>query len=207
MDARAYRLSCLKESSVFEVDFPEVLQAKTTILEAAEHSGDEQLRPVVTAKSLNRLAADLTEDDWIEKLQTSGFEPKKNTVWILEGILYYLSHSDAMKVLNIIAEKCNITHTVLLADFMNKQATALSSSTYHFYCDWPDELLPSLGFSDVNLSQIGDADANFGLLQDPLNLFNKLRQLPRSIQIHPDDGTPCSRLYLLQASGVPNHSI
>lgn len=204
MDARSHRLSCLKESSVFEVDFPEVLHAKDTILEAAATSKDQHHHPIVTAKSLTRVAADLTEDDWLEKLQTSGFEPSKSTVWILEGILYYLSHTDAMKVLKTIAEKCNLTKTVLLADFMNKQATTLSSSTFHFYCDWPDELLPSLGFAHVTLSQIGDPDAHFGLLQDPLNLFNKLRNLPRSIQTHPDDGTPCGRLYLLQASGSPN---
>lgn len=204
MDARSYRLSCLKESSVFEVDFPEVLDAKATILEAAANSSDEHHHPTIRAKSLTRVAADLTEDAWLEKLQISGFEPKKSTVWILEGILYYLSHSNAARVLKIIAEKCNLTKTVLLADFMNKQATTLSSSTFHFYCDWPDELLPSLGFSDVKLSQIGDPDAHFGLLQDPLNLFNKLRNLPRSTQTHPDDGTPCSRLYLLQASGSPN---
>ncbi|XP_073037451.1 uncharacterized protein [Primulina eburnea] len=207
MDARAYRLSCLKESSLFEVDFPEVLKAKTEILEAAVNAMDEKQQPILKAKSLSRVAADLTEDDWLQKLQISGFEPKKSTVWILEGILYYLSHCQAMKVLKIIAEKCQLTHTVLLADFMNKQATTLSSSTFHFYCDWPDELLPSLGFSDVTLSQIGDPDANFGLLEDPLNLFNKLRSLPRSIQNHPDDGTPCGRLYLLQASGSPNQTI
>ncbi|XP_051124017.1 uncharacterized protein LOC127246603 [Andrographis paniculata] len=203
MDARSYRLNCLKESSVFEVDFPEVLEAKATILEAAIHSKEEHHHPVMTAKSLSRVAADLTEDDWLEKLQISGFESKKNTVWILEGIIYYLSQSDAMKVLKIIAENCSLTNTVLLADFMNKQATALSRDTYPFHCDWPDQLLPTLGFSEVKLSQIGDPDANFGLLQDPLNLFNKIRSLPRSIQTLPDDGTPCGRLYLLQAVGSP----
>ncbi|KAL8514381.1 hypothetical protein ACS0TY_013477 [Phlomoides rotata] len=204
MDARSHRLSCLKESSVFEIDFPDVLHAKATIIEAAMNSTDEHHHSIMTAKSLTRVAADLTEDNWIEKLQISGFEPNKSTVWILEGILYYLTHTNAMKVLKIIAEKCNLTNTVLLADFMNKQATTLSSSTFHFFCDWPDELLPSLGFADVKLSQIGDPDAHFGLLQDPLNLFNKLRSLPRSVQTHPDDGTPCGRLYLLQASGSPN---
>lgn len=189
------------------MDFPEVLQAKATIMEAATTSTDEHHHSMMTAKSVTRVAADLTEDDWMEKLQSSGFEPNKRTVWILEGILYYLSHTNAIKLLKIIAEKCNLTSTVLLADFMNKQATTtLSTSTFHFYCDWPDQLLPSLGFADVKLSQIGDPDAHFGLLQDPLNLFNKLRSLPRSVQTHPDDGTPCGRLYLLQASGSPKQN-
>ncbi|KAM3237113.1 hypothetical protein CQW23_10930 [Capsicum baccatum] len=203
MDTRAYRLSCLKDSNIFEVDFPEVLQMKTAIIEAATETTDEQKHQLMIAKSLNRVAADLREKDWLEKLQESGLKLNKKTVWVLEGILYYLSHSNAMDVLKIIANNCTSAHTVLLADFMNKQSTTMSSSNFHFYSDYPDQLLPSLGFSDVELSQIGDPDAHFGLLHDPLNLFNKLRNLPRSLQTHPDDGTPCCRLYLLKASGEP----
>ncbi|KAA8528647.1 hypothetical protein F0562_036002 [Nyssa sinensis] len=207
MDARAYRLSCLKDSKVFEVDFPEVLQMKTTILQAAAESTNEHQSPMMTAKSLSRVAADIRDNDWLEKLQISGFVPEKNTVWILEGILYYLSHSHAMEVLKIIADYCTLTRTVLLADFMNKPSTTLSNSVFHFYSDWPDHLLPPLGFSDVKLSQIGDPDAHFGLLHDPLNLFNKLRSLPRTLQTHPEDGKPCCRLYLVQASGSPDQTI
>lgn len=59
MDTRAYRLSCLKDSTIFEVDFPEVLQMKTTIVEAAAETTDEQKHQLMMAKSLNRVAADL----------------------------------------------------------------------------------------------------------------------------------------------------
>ncbi|KAE8100231.1 hypothetical protein FH972_018154 [Carpinus fangiana] len=207
MDARAYRLNCLKDSNVFEVDFPKVLQVKASLLQAAMESKDEHQHLKETAKSLTRVAADIRENDWLEKLQISGFMPEKNTIWVLEGILYYLPHSHATQVLKIIAEKCALTHTVLLADFMNKPSTTLSESIFHFYSDWPDHLLPSLGFPHVKLSQIGDPDAHFGLMHDPQNLFNKLRSLPRSVQQHPDDGTPCCRLYLVQASGSPNQTI
>ncbi|KAI9113208.1 hypothetical protein K1719_015733 [Acacia pycnantha] len=171
MDTRAYRLSCLKNSDVFEVDFAEVLQLKATILQAAKE--DDQQQIMCRAKSLTRVAADIREDDWLEKLKTSGFLPEKRTVWILE-------------------------------DFMNKPSTMLSSSSFHFYSDWPDHLLPSIGFARVKLSQIGDPDAHFGLLKDPLNQFNKLLSVPRSAQNHPDDGTPCCRLYLVEASGSPD---
>lgn len=199
-------MSCLKDSDVFEVDFPEVLEVKATILRAAEESTKDDQKIMSKAKSLTRVAADIREDDWLEKLQISGFLPEKKTVWILEGILYYLTQLHAMQVLRVIVEKCALTHTVLLADFMNKPSTTLSSSTFHFYSDWPDQLLPSIGFANVKLSQIGDPDAHFGLLNDPLNLFNKIRSLPRSVQTHPDDGTPCCRLYLVEASGSPNQS-
>ncbi|XP_015884638.2 uncharacterized protein LOC107420254 [Ziziphus jujuba] len=207
MDARAYRLSFLKESHVFEVDLPEVLQMKNTLLQAAMEATNYHQHLTMKAKSLSRVVADIRCNDWLEKLQISGFVPEKNTVWVLEGVLYYLSHSQAMQVLKIIADKCKLTQTVLLADFMNKASTTLSNSIFHFYSDWPDHLLPSLGFSHVKLSQIGDPDAHFGLMPDPLNLFNKLRSLPRSIQTHPDDGKPCCRLYLVQASGSPTKAI
>ncbi|KAK1288735.1 hypothetical protein QJS10_CPB19g00560 [Acorus calamus] len=202
MDARAYRLSCLKDSSVFEVDFPDLLQMKAALLSevmgSAKHNG-----LTMTAKSLIRVAADIREKDWLEKLQRCGFVPEKNTVWVLEGIIYYLPQAEAMQVLQSIASLCDLTHTVLLADFMNQSSTELSLSTFHFYSDWPEQLLPSLGFSHVKLSQIGDPDAHFGLMHDPLNLFNKLRKLPRSVQTHPEDGTPCRRLYLVESSGLP----
>ncbi|WOL13997.1 hypothetical protein Cni_G22777 [Canna indica] len=199
MDARAYRLSCLKESIVFEVDFPELLQVKASLLkELTSSSNDHQI--ALIAKSLIRVAADIREGDWIEKLQRCGYVPERNTVWVLEGILYYLPHLHAMQVLEAIAANCTSTRSVLLADFMNKSSISLSNSNFHFYSDWPDRLLPTLGYCHVKLSQIGDPDAHFGLLHDPQNLFNKLRNLPRSIEIHPEDGTPCRRLYLVEAS-------
>ena len=206
MDTRAYRLSCLKDSDVFEVDFPQVLDVKTTILQAAKDSSNDCQHIMSKAKSLTRVAADIRESDWLEKLEIAGYLPQKNTVWILEGILYYLTQSHAMQVLRILANKCALTHTVLLADFMNKPSTTLSNSAFQFYSDWPDQLLPSIGFTHVKLSQIGDPDAHFGLLNDPLNLFNKLRSLPRSLQTNPDDGTPCCRLYLVEASGSPDQN-
>lgn len=206
MDTRAYRLSCLKDSDVFEVDFAEVLEVKSTILQAAKESTYESQHIMSKAKSLTRVAADIRENDWMEKLQIAGFLPQKSTVWILEGILYYLAQSNAMQLLRILANNCVLTHTVILADFMNKSSTTLSNSVFQFYSDWPDQLLPSIGFTHVKLSQIGDPDAHFGLLNDPLNLFNKLRNLPRSLQTNPDDGTPCCRLYLVEASGSPDQS-
>ncbi|KAG6585829.1 hypothetical protein SDJN03_18562, partial [Cucurbita argyrosperma subsp. sororia] len=61
-----------------------------------------------------------------------------------------------------------------LSRFYEQTLNTLSNSVFHFYCDWPEHLLPSLGFSSTKLSQIGDPDAHFGLMHDPLNLFNKI---------------------------------
>uniref|UniRef100_M8B5S1 Uncharacterized protein n=1 Tax=Aegilops tauschii TaxID=37682 RepID=M8B5S1_AEGTA len=85
-----------------------------------------------------------------------------------------------------------------------RNAASLSQTMYHFYHDSPDLLLPSIGFSQAMLSQIGDPQAHFGLLSHPQNLFEKLRRLPRSVETNPEDGTPCRRLYLVEASASPD---
>ncbi|XP_052149667.1 uncharacterized protein LOC127768170 [Oryza glaberrima] len=206
MDARAYRLSCLKECTVFELDFPELLEMKTDLLHEAMSSANNQ-KLTMMAKSLTRVPADIRDGDWITKLQSYGYVPERNTIWVLEGILYYLHHVHAMQVLETIVACRTSVHTVLLADFMNKNAVSLSRAMYHFYHDSPDLLLPSIGFSQVTLSQIGDPQAHFGLLSHPQNLFDKLRRLPRSVETNPEDGTPCCRLYLVEASAFPDDQI
>ncbi|KAF7829675.1 putative S-adenosyl-L-methionine-dependent methyltransferase [Senna tora] len=203
MNAKICRYDCLKDQDQSMLFFLEQVRMDTRAYQESRKE-DEGIMIRSKAKSLTRVAADIREEDWVEKLKISGFLPEKRTVWILEGIIYYLTQLQAMQVLRIIADKCALTHTVLLADFMNKPSTTLSGSTFHFYSDWPDHLLPSIGFTHVKLSQIGDPDAHFGLLNDPLNLFNKLRRVPRSEQTHPEDGTPCCRLYLVEASGSPH---
>ncbi|CAM0876498.1 unnamed protein product [Alopecurus aequalis] len=203
MDARAYRLSCLKDCTVFELDFAELLEMKTDILHEATSSADHQ-KLTMMAKSLTRVPADIRDVDWMTKLQSCGYVPEGNTIWVLEGIIYYLHHVHAMQVLETIAACRTSAHTVLLADFMNKNAAALSQTMYHFYHDSPDLLLPSIGFSQAMLSQIGDPQAHFGLLNHPQNLFDKLRRLPRSVETNPEDGTPCRRLYLVEASASPH---
>eukprot|EP00252_Welwitschia_mirabilis_P005260 TRINITY_DN1575_c0_g1_i1.p1 TRINITY_DN1575_c0_g1~~TRINITY_DN1575_c0_g1_i1.p1 ORF type:complete len:212 (-),score=7.22 TRINITY_DN1575_c0_g1_i1:324-959(-) len=205
MDARAYRLDFLRETDVFEVDFPRVMEVKTDLMEAAKaESADFSLN--LRAKSLNRVSADITSKDWFEKLMKAGFDPARNTVWLLEGLLYYLADTEAREVLKTIPARCREGQAVLLADFMNECTVGLSAelkSNFQFYSDWPEHLLPSLGYSDdVRVSQIGDSDANFGLVDDddPLNCFNKTRRLPRCLKTDPADGMPCRRLYLVQCS-------
>ncbi|KAL6636840.1 hypothetical protein ACP70R_024412 [Stipagrostis hirtigluma subsp. patula] len=202
MDARAYRLSCLKECMVFELDFPELLEMKSDLLHEAMSSANHQ-KLTMMAKSLIRVPANIQDGDWITKLQSCGYVPERSTIWVLEGIIYYLHHAHAMRVLETIAASRISASTIILADFMNKNATLLSPGMYHFYHDSPDLLLPSIGFSQVTLSQIGDPQAHFGLLSHPENLFDKLRRLPRSMETNPEDGTPCCRLYFVEASASP----
>lgn len=80
LDARAYRLAWPADTTVFEVDQPEVIEFKTaTIAElGAQPSADLRAVPV-----------DLRYD-WPTALRGAGFDPSRPTAWLAEGLLAYL---------------------------------------------------------------------------------------------------------------------
>jgi methyltransferase (TIGR00027 family) len=85
LDTRAYRLAWPANVQLFEVDLPEVLGFKRRVLEAqaAVPRCDHRLVP-----------ADLRED-WTTPLTDAGLHPDEPTVWLLEGLLIYLSAGEA----------------------------------------------------------------------------------------------------------------
>ncbi|MCO5614562.1 hypothetical protein L7F22_068845 [Adiantum nelumboides] len=221
MDTRAYRLKCLKGCLVYEVDLPKIVAFKSALLKCAagmdkndeeacpagqeEGKGaDDELEPY--AARVERVAADLATEDWWEKLREVGFKVGEYsaapTIWVLEGLLYYLKDAEARALLRCISASC-VTDTLVLADFMNEFSTHLSTelqTQFYFHSDWPEELLPTLGFARVCVSQMGDPDAHFGLIHDsPLSLFHRLRHTPRYCPLGPD-GSPPRRLFLVQCS-------
>lgn len=78
MDARAYRLPWPDGTVVYELDQPQVMAYK------AERLADERPRcrrvPV---------GVDLA-DDWSDAIRSAGLNPRKPTVWLMEGLLQYL---------------------------------------------------------------------------------------------------------------------
>jgi methyltransferase (TIGR00027 family) len=80
LDTRAYRLAWPTSTVVFDVDRPEVVTFKTTILDGLGAQPTADLRA---------LGIDL-HDDWPSALQDSGFDPNLPSVWIAEGLLMYL---------------------------------------------------------------------------------------------------------------------
>ncbi len=55
------------------------------------------------AASWTALALDLCSRGWSDGLIARGFEPQKPTVWVLEGLLMYLSDRDVQTLLQEIA--------------------------------------------------------------------------------------------------------
>lgn len=89
LDTRAFRLPWPRGVRFFELDLPEVLAFKERVL--AEQSA-------VPACRRTALAVDLRED-WAALLTGAGFDPQARTVWLMEGLLIYLTSQEVVRLL------------------------------------------------------------------------------------------------------------
>ena len=80
LDTRAYRLPWLADTTVFEIDQPQVIAFKTRTL------ADLGAEPTAERTTV---AVDLREN-WSAALVEAGFDPKLPTAWSAEGLLVYL---------------------------------------------------------------------------------------------------------------------
>ncbi|MFI1918350.1 class I SAM-dependent methyltransferase [Nocardia sp. NPDC020380] len=84
LDGRPFRLSCPSGADWFEVDLPDMVHFKRSIAPLAGLRPRCHWYPV---------AADLT-GPWLTELSAAGFDPARPTVWLVEGLLMYLSDAD-----------------------------------------------------------------------------------------------------------------
>src|SRR5882672_8757312 len=80
LDSRAYRLTWPDGTVVYEIDQPQVIEAKTATM------ADIGATPTAERRAV---AVDLRED-WPEALRRSGFDTSQPTAWSAEGLLVYL---------------------------------------------------------------------------------------------------------------------
>lgn len=80
LDSRAYRLPWPDETTIFELDQPQVLDFKRRVL------AEQQAKPNAERREI---AIDL-RDDWPQALRDNGFDPARPSAWIAEGLLIYL---------------------------------------------------------------------------------------------------------------------
>lgn len=84
LDGRPFRLTCPPDANWFEIDLPDMAVFKQSIT----HLADLQPRC-----GWQVVAADLTSE-WLTALTAAGFDPAQPTVWLIEGLLMYLSDED-----------------------------------------------------------------------------------------------------------------
>jgi len=94
LDTRAFRLDWPAGVRLFELDLPDVIEVKNTVLDAhdAEPTCERHALPI-----------DL-RDDWGEALRAADFQPAEPTAWLAEGLLIYLSADEASTLLGEVGE-------------------------------------------------------------------------------------------------------
>ncbi|RRR41356.1 SAM-dependent methyltransferase [Mycolicibacter terrae] len=81
LDSRAFRLEWAEQTTIFELDQPQVLAFKSYVL------SQRGIRPKAERREI---AVDLRED-WPQALRDAGFDATQPSAWIAEGLLMYLS--------------------------------------------------------------------------------------------------------------------
>jgi methyltransferase (TIGR00027 family) len=95
LDTRAYRLSSLQKGShiVFELDLPIIIDYKERVLRKEQ--------PLC---SLIRISTDLSRPEWKTKLSEHGFSHETATLWVLEGLVYYLDKTVVQDLVRVLSE-------------------------------------------------------------------------------------------------------
>ncbi len=84
LDSRAWRLDCLKNTVVFEVDHPSSQAWKRARSAAVPYK----------AKDVRFVAMDFERDQLAPLIKSSGFDPGKRSFWLWEGVTMYLRPED-----------------------------------------------------------------------------------------------------------------
>jgi len=161
MDTRAYRLGLNPNTVVFEIDDPAIFAAKNLVLRA--------VRPTCQRREVH---ADLA-GEWQPALLAAGFDPARGTVWLAEGLLFYLAPASVGQVLRTSA-RASLARALFAADIFGTGLLRLpgmqpviehrrSSHTAPPFCtDQPGELLSAHGWRTDKVVQLGQPEANFG---------------------------------------------
>jgi len=176
MDARAFRMDWHPGVRSFEFDQAEVMELKLKLL-------NQQ----VPRCCWEPFAADVRED-WTGPLGNTGFQHAAPTVWILEGILQYLSETEVHTLLARITA-CSAPGSMLCADLPSAsffrspwtrpamEACAVRGVGWQFASDDPEMLVERHGWK-AEVRQLGEEGANYGRWTDRV-FDRKLTEIPR----------------------------
>jgi len=148
MDARAFRLDWPATTVLFEVDRPEIFDAKEPLLRQAG----------AQARCARRLVRGNLLGDWQGLLQTAGFRPEQPAVFLVEGLVAYLTPAQATTLFRQVGDvaapgSCLATDIVGQSFLRSPLTQAFLASlrargaAWTFGTDHPEALLGRLGWT------------------------------------------------------------
>ena len=179
LDTRAYRMEWPAGTRMFELDRPEVLLYKQQVLDEAGAQPACERTPV---------GVDLT-GQWQETLLAAGYEPGSPSVWLLEGILFYLPPESIDRVLQQASDLAALgsrlgfdtMNSVTLTSPLTRpwiEMQANAGAPWLGWLDDPEAALAGLGWQAA-LTQLGAPDAHFERWTLPV-LPLKMPNMPHS---------------------------
>jgi methyltransferase (TIGR00027 family) len=163
MDARAFRLNWPPGIRLYELDQPQVLNAKDEILDRTSAQPACERRVV---------GVDLRNPSWSKALLNAGYEAQEPSVWLMEGLLFYMSETIVRNLLDV-AGALAAPGSLLGMDLVNRnllrsltmrpllRAFARRGASGHFGVNYPEALLAEYGWT-AEATQPGEWSANYG---------------------------------------------
>jgi methyltransferase (TIGR00027 family) len=162
LDTRAFRLNWPEKTRLFELDQPSVLAYKEQFLQAkgGQHTCERQM-----------IEVDLT-NSWEEVLLKNGFGTDEPSVWLLEGLLFYMSNEKIGQILDKVTSltgsgswlSFDIINSVMLTHPLTRkwvEMQAEAGAPWLGTMDDPVGFLAGRGWQ-ANLTQAGAEDADYG---------------------------------------------
>ena len=183
LDTRAFRLRWPSGTRLYEMDLPEVLNTKEDVIDRAG-----------AQPSCERLTVrvDLSMATWPEALLACGYRPEGPSVWLIEGLLYYLTRTAVHGLLEKVGT-LTTTGSLLGLDVMNRglffspvawpmqAALARRGAPGRFGTNDPETLMARHGW-EADVTQPGEEGANFGRWPRPM-VPRDVPSIPRSFLV------------------------
>lgn len=183
LDTRAFRLDWPSGTRLYELDLPEVLDAKEEVIKAAGVETNCERRTV---------RVDLSQATWPEALLGAGYRPERPSVWLIEGLLFYLIRPAVHGLLEKVGS-LTVPGSLLGLDVMNRglflspvtwpmqAALARRGAPGRFGTNDPEKLMTHHGW-EADVTQPGEEEANFGRWPRPM-MPREVPGLPRSFLV------------------------
>jgi methyltransferase (TIGR00027 family) len=157
MDTRPFRLTWPDGATVYEVDFPALLAEKRRRLT------ELGARPAVERREV---AVDL-RGGWLPELERAGFRPAGPTLWIVEGLMFFLTPEQATGLLRALGSASApgswlgvdfVSQALLRSPFSREFRRNLEQdgTPWLFGTDEPEEYLASVGWKARDVREPGE---------------------------------------------------
>ena len=174
LDARAARLPALASSeskaTVYEIDFKGMLDAKKRMF---DHVGFGKCydNDDTTVNNAVHVPTDLSKppEQWQRDLLNAGFNKKKPSIWVMEGVTGYLSQDElslCLQTISGLACKGSLFCATWNGTNSRKSPAPWTQNIHIGLYDNPDEVLAPLKWKRDKFYSVGDATEVYDVTQN-----------------------------------------